>query len=123
MATGSGSFTRGAAPATPSTSRMLTALRIESVRGRLTLYYVSILAVTRIGVGASTYVLLARALDVRVGATLQAGVRIAMTSLSNDIAAGQDYVDAARSTAAEQSSSARMLAIYDSEGRLLAEGG
>ena len=38
-----------------------------------------------------------------------------MTSLANDLAEGQDYEDAARSTAAEQSSSELMLAIYDCE--------
>ncbi len=102
---------------------MLNALRIESVRGRLTLYYVSVLGVALVIVGGLIYVLLARALYIRVDENLQAGVRIAMTSLSNDLEEGQDYQDAARSTAAEQSSSALMLAIYDLKGRLLAEGG
>jgi heavy metal sensor kinase len=102
---------------------MLKALRIESVRGRLTLFYVSVLAVALIIVGASIYVLLARSLYVRVDETLQAGVRIAMTSLANDLAEGQDYEDAARSTAAEQTSSEQMLAIYDGNGELLAESG
>jgi two-component system OmpR family sensor kinase len=60
---------------------------------------------------------------VRVDENLQAAVRIAITSLSNDLAEGQDYEDAARSTAAEQSSSQQMLAIYDGAGRLLAESG
>lgn len=102
---------------------MLTALRIESVRGRLTLFYVSVLAVALVIVGALIYVLLARALFVRVDESLQAGVGIATTSLSNDLAEGQDYEDAARSTAAEQASSEQMLAIYDAQGRLLAESG
>jgi heavy metal sensor kinase len=102
---------------------MLKALRIESVRGRLTLYYVSVLAAALILVGGLIYALLARALFVRVDETLQAGVRIAITSLSNDLGEGQDYQDAARSTAAEQASSAQMLAIYDAQGRLLAESG
>ncbi len=102
---------------------MLQRLRIESVRGRLTLFYVSVLAAALIIVGVLIYVLLARALYVRVDENLQAGVRIAMTSLSNDLAEGQDYQDAARSTAAEQSSSQQMLAIYDRDGRLLAESG
>ena len=102
---------------------MLQRLRIESVRGRLTLFYVSVLAAALIIVGVLIYVLLARALYVRVDENLQAGVRIAMTSLSNDLAEGQDYQDAARSTAAEQSSSQQMLAIYDQDGRLLAESG
>src|SRR5688572_526824 len=102
---------------------MLKALRIESVRGRLTLFYVSVLAAALIIVGVLIYVLLARSLYVRVDENLQAGVRIAMTSLSNDLAEGQDYQDAARSTAAEQASSEQMIAIYDQEGRLLAESG
>jgi two-component system OmpR family sensor kinase len=102
---------------------MLTALKIESVRGRLTLFYVSVLAVVLVIVCGLIYLLLARALFVRVDENLQAGVRIAMTSLSNDLGEGQDYEDAARSTAAELSSSAQMLAIYDSKGRLLAESG
>jgi len=102
---------------------MLTFLKIESVRGRLTLFYVSVLAVALVIVGVLIYLLLARALFVRVDENLQAGVRIAMTSLSNDLGEGQDYEDAARSTAAEQSSSAQMLAIYDPGGRLLAESG
>ena len=98
-------------------------LRIDSVRGRLTVYYVSVLALALIIVGVLIYVLLARALYVRVDEGLQAAVRIAMTSLSNDLTEGQDYQDAARSTAAEQSSSEQMLAIYDGAGRLLAESG
>jgi two-component system, OmpR family, sensor kinase len=102
---------------------MLHRLRIDSVRGRLTLYYVSVLAAALTIVGALIYVLLARALYTRVDENLLAGVRIAMTSLSNDLGEGQDYDDAARSTAAEQASSAQMLAIYDKNGRLLAESG
>ena len=76
---------------------MLTALRIDSVRGRLTLFYVSVLAAALVIVGALIYVLLARALFVRVDETLLAGVSIAATSLSNDLEEGQDYQDAARS--------------------------
>src|SRR5688572_24171501 len=102
---------------------MLKALRIESVRGRLTLYYVSVLAAALVIVGALIYVLLARALYVRVDENLLAGIRIATTSLSNDLGEGQDYQDAARSTAAEQASSEQMLAIYDRNGGLLAESG
>jgi len=96
---------------------------IETVRTRLTLWYVCVLAAALIGVGALIYVLLARALYVRIDENLEAGVTIAMTSLANDLAEGQDHQDAARSTAAELSSSEQMLAIYDRDGRLLAEGG
>jgi two-component system, OmpR family, sensor kinase len=102
---------------------MFKTLRIESVRGRLTLYYVSVLAAALIIVCVLIYVLLARALYVRVDENLQAAVRVTMTSLANDLAEGQDYQDAARATASEQSSSEQMLAIYDRGGRLLAESG
>ena len=100
---------------------MLKALRIESVRGRLTLYYVSVLAAALIIVGVVIYVLLARALFVRVDENLVAGLGIAATSLSNDLDEGQDYQDAARSTVAEQASAAQMLAVYDTKGAALAE--
>ena len=49
--------------------------------------------------------LLARALYSRIDDNLRA-LQITMTSLANDLAEGQDVEDAARSTAAELSSSA-----------------
>ena len=102
---------------------MMQALRIDSVRGRLTLFWVTVLAAALIAVGGLIYVLLARALYSRIDDNLRAVVQIATTSLTNDLAEGQDYADAARSTAAELSSRQQMLAIYDTYGRLLAEGG
>jgi heavy metal sensor kinase len=101
----------------------MTRLRIETVRGRLTVFYVSALAAALLVVGGLIYVLLARALYSRIDVNLQAVVEIAATSLTNDLAEGQDFEDAARSTAAELSSRQQMLAIYDSTGRLLAEAG
>lgn len=97
-------------------------LRIESVRARLTVFYVIVLGVVLLVVGGLIYVLLARALYARIDETLLAAVDIATTSLGNDLAEGQDVADAARSTAAEISSRQQMLAIYDTTGRLLAEG-
>jgi heavy metal sensor kinase len=102
---------------------MTQALRIDSVRGRLTLFWVAVLAAALVSVGGLIYVLLARALYSRIDDNLRAVVQIATTSLANDLAEGQDYADAARSTAAELSSREQMLAIYDTNGRLLAEGG
>src|SRR5688572_23744826 len=102
---------------------MLQALRIESVRARLTLFYVSALAAALIVVGGLIYVLLARALYNRIDDDLRDVVQIATTSLANDLAEGQDVQDAARSTAAELSSEQQMLALYDGQGRLLAEDG
>jgi heavy metal sensor kinase len=102
---------------------MMQVLRIDSVRARLTLFWVAVLAAALVAVGGLIYVLLARALYTRIDENLQAVVQIATTSLTNDLAEGQDYADAARSTAAELSSRQQMLAIYDTSGRLLAEGG
>ena len=102
---------------------MTLALRIDSVRGRLTLFWVAVLTAALVAVGGLIYVLLARALYNRIDENLRAVVQIATTSLTNDLAEGQDYEDAARSTAAELSSRQQMLAIYDTNGRLLAEGG
>jgi heavy metal sensor kinase len=102
---------------------MLRTLRIDSVRGRLTLFWVAALAISLVVVGGLIYALLARALYHRIDDNLRAVVDITTTSLTNDLAEGQDFEDAARSTAAELSSRQQMLAIYDGDGRLLAEGG
>jgi two-component system OmpR family sensor kinase len=102
---------------------MLRALQIETVRGRLTAFYIILLAAALLIVGGLIYVLLAQALYARIDDGLHALVQIATTSLTNDLAEGQDIADAARSTAAELSSRQQMLAIYDDAGRLLAEGG
>lgn len=101
----------------------MKALRIETVRGRLTLFYVSVLAAALVVVGGVVYALLARALYSRIDDNLHAVVRMTRTSLTNDLAEGQGFEDAARSTAAELSSRQQMLVIYDGTGRLLAEGG
>lgn len=101
----------------------MSVLRIDTVRARLTAFYVSVLAAALVIVGGLIYVLLARALYARIDENLHALVQITVTSLANDLAEGQDVADAARSTAAELSSRQQMLAIYDDTGRVLAEGG
>jgi heavy metal sensor kinase len=96
---------------------------IKSIRVRLTLWYVSVLAAVLVSVCALIYVLLARSLHDRVDANLRAVTGMAVTSLANDLAEGQTTQDAARSTAGELRSDQAMLAIYDGNGRLLAEEG
>lgn len=96
---------------------------IETVRARLTLWYVSVLAVALFVVGGLIYVLLARALYQRIDESLHVVMEIAATSLANDLGEGQDVEDAARSTAAELASNRQMLAIFDAGGRLLAAEG
>ncbi len=96
---------------------------LDTVRARLTLWYVSLLAAILVVVLVMVYVLLARALYVRIDDSLQAVVQIAATSLANDLAEGQGVDDAARSTAAELASRQQLVAIYDGRGRLLGEAG
>jgi two-component system OmpR family sensor kinase len=96
---------------------------LDTVRARLTLWYVSLLAAILVVVLGMVYVLLARALYVRIDDSLRAVVEIAATSLTNDLAEGQTVDDAARSTAAELASRQQLVAIYDGRGRLLGEAG
>ena len=98
-------------------------MRVASLRARLTIFYVSALAVALVAVGGLIYVLLARALYSRIDDNLHALLQITNNSLRNDLEEGQDAADAARSTAAELSSREQMLAIYDGAGKLLAEAG
>jgi two-component system, OmpR family, sensor kinase len=96
---------------------------IETIRARLTVWYVSALALALAVAGVAIYVLLARALEDRVDGNLRSLMTIAATSLGNDLAEGQDVADAARSTATELASADQMLAIFSPDGRLLAEAG
>ena len=96
---------------------------LDTVRTRLTLWYVSLLAAVLVAVIAVIYVLLSRALYQRIDDTLHAVIGIATTSLANDLAEGQTIDDAARSTAAELASRQLLVAIYDGRGRLLGEAG
>src|SRR5688572_18555611 len=98
-------------------------LMLETVRARLTLWYVSLLAAILVVVLGMTYVLLARAMYVRIDDSLGVFFQIVTTSLANDLAEGQPVDDAARSTATELASRSYLVAIYDGSGRLLGEAG
>jgi len=96
---------------------------LETVRARLTAWYVSVLAAVLFVVGAIAHPLLSRAIYARIDNSLLAVVGIAVTSLGNDLAEGQDEEDAARSTVGELAGFEQMLAIFDEGGRLLATEG
>jgi heavy metal sensor kinase len=96
---------------------------LETVRARLTLWYVSLLAAILLVVLGMTYVLLARSMYQRIDDGLQVLSQIAATSLANDLGEGQPVDDAARSTASELASRSFLVAIYDGSGRLLGEAG
>ena len=86
----------GEGPDTHSTWPMIRAVRIDSVRGRLTLFWVAALAAALLMVGGLIYVLLAGVLYSRIDDNLRAVVHISTTSLTNDLAEGQDVEDAAQ---------------------------
>jgi heavy metal sensor kinase len=94
---------------------------INTVRSRLTLWYVSALALILVAFGASVYVMLARALHRRVDEGLRSTLDISTTSLTHDTQEGQSSESAAQSTAAELSHPQQAMMIFDGDGRLLAE--
>ena len=93
---------------------------INTVRGRLTLWYVSALAFILIIFGIAVYILLSRALHRRVDQALSSTIEISTTSLTNDLEEGQSILSAAQSTAAELSHPQQAMLIFDDEGHLLA---
>src|SRR5918997_29651 len=94
---------------------------LNTVRGRLTLWYVSALALILVTFGVSVYVMLSRALHRRVDEALRSTLEISVTSLTHDTQEGQSPESAAQSTAAELSHPQQAMMIFDGAGRLLAE--
>jgi two-component system OmpR family sensor kinase len=93
---------------------------IDTVRGRLTLWYVSALALILALFGVSVYVMLSRALHRRVDEGLRSTIEISITSLTHDTQEGQSPQSAAQSTAAELSHPQQAMMIFDDRGQLLA---
>jgi heavy metal sensor kinase len=92
----------------------------DTVRVRLTAWYVSVLGGVLVLFAVGIYGFLSRALHARVDENLLALLDVAATSLAHDAAEGQSPDDAARSTVAELSSRLEELAIHDGAGALLA---
>lgn len=92
----------------------------ETVRGRLTLWYVSVLALVLAAFSLTLYVLVERALQARVDRGLRALLEVSTRSLAHDTEEGQSSQSAAQSTAAEMSNPEQMLLIFDAAGKLLA---
>jgi heavy metal sensor kinase len=92
----------------------------DSVRTRLTLWYVAVVGVVLVAFSLGVYALLFRVLHARVDESLLAILDTAVTSLAHDAAEGQSPEDGARSTVAELSHRWQRLAVYDPQGRLLA---
>jgi len=96
-------------------------LPFDSLRVRLTFWYVGVLALVLLVFGLLVYTLLSRALHQRVDDDLRSLIEVAFKSLINDEAEGQSNDDAARSTASELFNGRQTLAIFDGAGNLLAD--
>lgn len=94
---------------------------INTVRGRLTLWYVSALALILVVFGVAVYVMLSRSLHRRVDEALRSTLEISITSLTHDTQEGQSSQSAAQSTTAELSHPQQAMMIFDGAGQMLAE--
>lgn len=94
---------------------------VDSVRTRLTLWYVGILALVLVIFSIGVYSLMSRALYVRVDENLRSVIQITIKSLTQDAQEGQSNEDAAQSTVTELFNTQQALAIFDASGKLLAE--
>src|SRR5262245_37650360 len=94
---------------------------INTVRGRLTLWYVAALALALAAFGATFYFLASSALYTRVDNDLRSLIEISNISLIHDTEEGQSSLSAALDTIDEFKSLEQSLLIFDATGRLLAE--
>jgi two-component system, OmpR family, sensor kinase len=94
---------------------------INTVRGRLTLWYVAALALALAAFGATFYFLASRALYTRVDNDLRSLVELSNISLIHDTEEGQSSLSAAFATTDELKTLQQSLLIFDASGKLLAE--
>jgi heavy metal sensor kinase len=94
---------------------------INTVRGRLTLWYVAALALALAAFGATFYFLASRDLYTRVDNDLRSLVEIANISLIHDTEEGQSSSSSAFATTDELKTLELSLLIFDASGKLLAK--
>ncbi|HEY7180679.1 MAG TPA: ATP-binding protein [Blastocatellia bacterium] len=94
---------------------------IDSIRTRLTLWHVGVLALALIVFSAGVYLLLARNLHRRMDESLLASSESIAISLVRERAEGETEAEAARSATDELRLLNQAMAVFDVEGRLLAE--
>lgn len=93
----------------------------DSVRSRLTLWHVVVLALVLLVFSAGIYWLLARNLQTRTDASVEAALKAMEHLLAYERAEGDTELEAARNTVAELRYPQMALAVYTTDGRLLAE--
>src|SRR5262247_1500380 len=94
---------------------------LDSVRTRLTLWYVGVLALALIVFSAGVYLLLARNLSRRVDESLRTSAESIAISLVHERDEGETEAEAAHSAVDELHLLNQAMAIFDAEGRLIAE--
>ncbi|MCI0389382.1 MAG: ATP-binding protein [Acidobacteria bacterium] len=94
---------------------------LDSVRTRLTLWYVGVLALALIVFSAGVYLLLARNLHHRMDESLRASSESIAISLVRERAEGETEAEAAHSTVEELHLLNQAMAIFNFEGRLIEE--
>ena len=92
-----------------------------SVRLRLTLWYVCVLAFALVAFGALLYGLLRRGLYDRVDSGLRAETRAVAAAFDRELAAGATAQEAAARAQEERFFPRQATAVYDAAGRLVAE--
>src|SRR5262245_15518492 len=94
---------------------------LDSVRTRLTLWYVGVLALALVVFSAGVYLLLARTLYRRMDESLRASTESITLSLFRERAEGETEAEAAQSTVEELHLLNQAMAIFNFEGRLIAK--
>src|SRR5262249_55015750 len=92
----------------------------NSVRTRLTLWYVSVLGVVLVASSITLYVLESRALYANMDNDLRSFLEVTVRSFENDLKEGKSDQVAAQSTTTEMSQSIQALRIFDINMKLLA---
>ncbi|MBK9316105.1 MAG: heavy metal sensor histidine kinase [Acidobacteria bacterium] len=93
----------------------------DSVRSRLTLWHVAVLALVLLVFSAGIYWLLEHNLQARTDASVEAALKAMEHLLAYERAEGDTELEAARNTVVELRYPQMALAVYTTDGRLLAE--
>jgi two-component system, OmpR family, sensor kinase len=94
---------------------------LDSVRFRLTLWYVAVLALVLVAFSIGVYGLLAQSLYNRLDSTLRNEVRALASALDRKASEGKPESEAALAVQEERFASRQATAIFDENGQLLAE--
>jgi two-component system, OmpR family, sensor kinase len=94
---------------------------IDSVRTRLTLWYVGVLAATLILFSAGVYAMLSRNLHRRVDAALNGALESMSAALARETMEGESGFEAAKSTVEDLRLPNQAVAVFTLQGELLAE--